>query len=474
MGTYTGAKVKILCSCNKDQYQWNALPSHLLKGHGCPKCANKVKTTEDFIRELETKNPRIIILGEYINATTKIKCMCKQCGKILNITPNALLSGKGCYDCNMNTHIKNITKTHEQFIEDIMSKNINVKILGEYKNSKTDILCECPSCKYIWNAKPDNLLNGTKCPKCAGTLRKTHDDFIKELNIINPNVTILDNYINAKSKNHCKCKICNYEWFATPDSLIHNKTGCPKCRGGVQKTHEEFINRMNTINSNIKILDIYTNAKTKILCQCKICGNKWSALPNSLLRKHGCPKCDIERKCKTHNEFINEMLSINSNIEILDTYSGISNKILCKCKICGNEWKPTPDSLLHGHGCPVCNKSHGEREIEKYLISKSIKYISQKTFSLLVGVNGGNLSYDFYLPNHNALIEFQGIQHEKPIDFNGKGTEDAKENFRKQQEHDKRKRKYAQDHNIELLEIWYYDFDNIDEILFNFLFKKSA
>lgn len=62
----------------------------------------------------------------------------------------------------------------------------------------------------------------------------------------------------------------------------------------------------------------------------------------------------------------------------------------------------------------------------------------------------------------------------KPIDFNGKGTENAKENFRKQQEHDKRKRKYAQDHNIELLEIWYYDFDNMDEILSNFLFKKSA
>ena len=429
---------------------------------------------EEFIKEMYIKNPEIEILDNYLNAATKIKCKCKRCNKILNMTPNALLSGKGCYDCKISTNIRKNSKTHEQFVRDLKNKNNNIKILSKYKNSKTNILSKCIKCGYQWNANPYNLLKCTQCPKCAGTLRKTHDDFIKELNIINPNVTILDNYINAKSKVHCKCKICNYEWFATPDSLIHNKTGCPQCRGGVQKTHEEFINRMNTINSDIKIFDIYTNAKTKILCQCKICGNKWSALPNSLLRRHGCPKCDIERKYKTHNEFINEMLSINPNIEILDTYSGINNKILCQCKICGNKWKPIPDSLLHGHGCPTCNKSHGEKVIEKYLISKSINFISQKTFNMLLGINGGNLSYDFYIPDYNLLIEFQGLQHKQPVDFKGEGHEKAKDNFKVQQEHDKRKREYAKKHNLELLEIWYFDFDNIDKILSNYFFRKSA
>lgn len=72
------------------------------------------------------------------------------------------------------------------------------------------------------------------------------------------------------------------------------------------------------------------------------------------------------------------------------------------------------------------------------------------------------------------LIEFQGIQHEKPTDFKSEGKEKAKENFKIQQEHDKRKREYAKSRNINLLEIWYYDLDNIDKILFNYLSNKFA
>lgn len=53
------------------------------------------KTHEEFIEELKDKNPTIEVLGHYINAITKIECKCKKCNKILNITPNNLLSGRG-------------------------------------------------------------------------------------------------------------------------------------------------------------------------------------------------------------------------------------------------------------------------------------------------------------------------------------------------------------------------------------------
>lgn len=41
----------------------------------------------------------------------------------------------------------------------------------------------------------------------------------------------------------------------------------------------------------------------------------------------------------------------------------------------------------------------------------------------------------------------------------------SKEKFERQLEHDRRKKQYAIDHNINFLEIWYYDVDNIEEIL---------
>ena len=70
------------------------------------------------------------------------------------------------------------------------------------------------------------------------------------------------------------------------------------------------------------------------------------------------------------------------------------------------------------------------------------------------------MSYDFYLPQYNLLIEYQGEQHERPIEFFG-----GEERFKIQKEHDKRKKEYAKLHKIRLLDIWYYDFDVLDQIL---------
>ena len=65
------------------------------------------------------------------------------------------------------------------------------------------------------------------------------------------------------------------------------------------------------------------------------------------------------------------------------------------------------------------------------------------------------------MPKYNLLIEFQGEQHERYVDIFYATEND----FKKQQEHDKRKREYAEEHNIELLEIWYRDYEKIENIL---------
>lgn len=86
----------------------------------------------------------------------------------------------------------------------------------------------------------------------------------------------------------------------------------------------------------------------------------------------------------------------------------------------------------------------------------------------MLGLGNGNLSYDFYLPDYNLLIECQGIQHES-----WRKNWITKEDFEKQLEHDRRKREYAKKNNINLLEIWYYDMDNIENILIEKLQIKN-
>lgn len=61
------------------------------------------------------------------------------------------------------------------------------------------------------------------------------------------------------------------------------------------------------------------------------------------------------------------------------------------------------------------------------------------------------------------------MQHEQPVEYFG-----GKEKFKIQQEHDRRKRDYAKEHNIELLEIWYWDFNNIEQILSEKIFSKAS
>ena len=61
--------------------------------------------------------------------------------------------------------------------------------------------------------------------------RKTHEEFIKEVAIKNPNVKVLDKYIadDIKIEFQCNNPDCGYRWFTTPDKIIHKLTGCPEC-----------------------------------------------------------------------------------------------------------------------------------------------------------------------------------------------------------------------------------------------------
>ena len=109
--------------------------------------------------------------------------------------------------------------------------------------------------------------------------------------------------------------------------------------------------------------------------------------------------------------------------------------------------------------CPICNQSKGEASIKHILEKYNIDYDWQVEYDGLVGLGGGNLSYDFHLSKYNLLIEYQGEFHDGTV------PHQTQEEFEKQQEHDRIKRQYANNHSINLLEIWYWDFDNIEKIL---------
>ena len=347
--------------------------------------------------------------------------------------------------------------------------NKNILILGDYINAKTKIVCKCKVCNYEWESFPANLTRGHGCIKCASKERnsktkKTHEQYQKELHESGYNIEVIDEYIDGLTNILHKCLICNHEWKARPANILIGK-GCPKCAGR-NKTNDEFIQEFNIVNNNlIELLSPYMSSHDKIKCRCKVCGNQWEALPYSLLHGSGCQKCADNKRAEkntiSHDEFISRLKQINKNIVPLDNYNGMNNKIRFYCKTCNNIWETTPHYILLPTAiCSHCSSSKGETKISKYLDNNNIVYIQQQKYDGLVGVNGGKLSYDFYLPQYNLLIEFQGEQHIKAREFFG-----GEEQLKIQQEHDRRKREYAEKNNINLLEIWYYDINNIESIL---------
>lgn len=304
-------------------------------------------------------------------------------------------------------------------------------------------------------------------------VRKTHEQFILQMQMINPNITILSKYEKDNVKINCKCKICGFEWKSSPSNLLQGK-GCKQCHYKKlseikMKSHEQFIKELSEINKDIKVLSKYNGRQNKVDCECLIHNEQFEMTGGHLLDgETGCKACiNIKNHLsglKSHEQFIQELVDINSNIEVIGKYDGAKSNIEVKCLKCGHIWSPVASSLLCGYGCPCCKRSKGEERIEKYLIDTNIEFTAQKKFSDLR--NTLPLSYDFYLPEYNLLIEYQGQFHD------GATSMVLKEKyFDRQQKNDKLKRDYAKNNSYNLLEIWYYDFDNIEDIIDKFIYN---
>lgn len=296
------------------------------------------------------------------------------------------------------------------------------------------------------------------------------------MKVKNRDTLVLSEYITCKTLLDCKCAICGHEFRSIPNNLLIGK-GCVlcglKCSANKNRmTKEQFEKDLYKKNSTIMVIGSYINARTKIECSCIKCNHIWSATPTNLLCGHGCPNCEAIRKSnsprlKTAIKFASDLSKVDPNILAVGEYAGSHNNIELRCKKCHKTWVNSPTHLLSGEGCPHCKSSTGERRIHNFLDDNGIFYIPQKKFCDLHGLGGGKLSYDFYLPHCNMLIEFQGQFHDGTVPFQ------KREEFIKQASHDVLKRDYASRNGFNLLEIWYKDLKNINNILSDTLLNSK-
>lgn len=299
---------------------------------------------------------------------------------------------------------------------------------------------------------------------------KTVDEFKDQLMEIKPDIEVVGEYYGNHKHISCRCKKCNHEWNAIPCNLLNKASvGCPKCASiarGIKKTetyHKKFRDRLLKINENIEIVGLLKKAKDHIDVRCKICGHEWAPTQDSLLQGKGCPECSVKKAAKSRmmstEEFVNRCNKTSPYVEVLGEYNGVKNYINVVCKKCGFYYSTIADNLLQGSGCPICNMSKGERKVASLLDKYHIDFDQQHTF--LECRNRRVLPFDFYLPDYNICIEYDGEQHFKPIDHFG-----GQEYFVKRQENDSIKTNFCQENDIGLVRIPYYMSNELEDILF--------
>lgn len=217
----------------------------------------QTKTHEQFLKDLNrVHNGEIECLEEYKNNNTKIPFKHAVCGHIWEAVPSSILQGYGCPKCKIKKIIQKNTKDKNYFLEQLQKINPTIIPLEEYKNNKTHIRCKCLICNYEWKVTPDKLLQGRGCPQCAGKKKLTNKEFLIRLaQVHNNEIECLEEYINIKTKLLFKHISCGHIWKTRPDDILRGK-GCPKCASPKgEKSVEEILNKLNiNLKTQYKII----------------------------------------------------------------------------------------------------------------------------------------------------------------------------------------------------------------------------
>lgn len=261
------------------------------------------------------------------------------------------------------------------------------------------------------------------------------------------------NYVNNSTKVTIICPK-HGEFEQIPNSHLLGK-GCREC-GYEQISYGTVVKKIHEIYGykyDLSLFTEYTNSKKPITIICPKHGPFKTTVNRFVSGKHGCKKCateiDNERKKLGKDEILKRFKKIHHDKYVYDTdfeYQNVEDKIKIYCPKHGYFYQSI-HCHLKGRGCPSCNQSHLENNIEQFLTEKGINFTKRAHFPWL-----GGQHLDFYLTDYNVGIECQGEQHFVPVEFFG-----GEEGLKSTMERDERKSKLCNDKGVELLYFTYYE-----------------
>lgn len=390
----------------------------------------------------------------------KVNLYCKRCDVHFEQNVQANFVGKRHNGCKLLIESKHNLDTFRSKAKQVHGDNYGYdKVV--FVNNDTPVTILCNNCGKYYEQKPSIHTAGSGHKPCTLYKNtKTTEQFKSEARAIHGDRYDYSKvlYEHTEKKVIIICRI-HGEFTQTPHSHLKGY-GCYQCgrlshKDKVTRTEDEFLKLAKEVHGDkydySKIN--YTTMDNKIIIGCPIHGKFKQRASGHL--KYGCARCGTDAITYTTESFIKKAnLRHNNKYDYSKTiYTHSKSPVIITCPKHG-DFKQIANEHLCRTGCPVCSSSRGEKLLYRILKNNNIDFVRQYK------LGNTNYRYDFYLPELDTLIEYDGIQHFEPVEYFG-----GMSRFLEVKANDELKNTLALTHNKKLLRVHYKNITNLKDVL---------
>lgn len=341
---------------------------------------------------------------------------CHYCHEKYETEIKAVIDGHSS-QCSKCYHLSQRKYNEGDYIGKFKHNGVIGTKLIERINSSTGRF-ECPICHEQYNAEYSSVVNGERpiCPECKTKLRNKGITHKKVVRKPAGDVKRLQHKGHGEHRNEPKQEESVALQYMEYDGTIVNRR-----RGYGPNTKIDVLTGKRSGHLvALYPLDGYTRGNFVVWkCRCD-CGNYCTRTSLSLLHPTKYTSCGCiahkihDQKIEKNYEGIKQgCVTVLKKIGVYDGYMQYRCKCECDSPCDDQLFTVRADRITAGiEYKPGCQKSIGEARIEEILRDLHISYTAQATFDTLINPKTGKkLLCDFYLPDKNMVIEFDGRQH---------------------------------------------------------------
>ena len=154
---------RVTARCLNCRHEWQAWPSHIQRGQGCPQCSGRFVSQAEWNRRAAAAD--VEWLSPVGAARSPINARCTLCGYKWDAVPSKLQQGAGCPRCSSQARAQGLRQTQSTWNK--RAAAVDLVWLDEVDGSGVKTLARCLKCGYEWLVVPNTVSRGQSCPKCA-------------------------------------------------------------------------------------------------------------------------------------------------------------------------------------------------------------------------------------------------------------------------------------------------------------------